>query len=164
MTLTVVKPVRSLCWIVLTASLVVAGPGCGSRLAQVQGVVKLDGKPVPAAMVEFLPLGGKGQPANGVTDSSGAFHLDTLSSGDGAWPGEYKVVVRKYEVDPAMQQPIDPSDPKAQEKQYAAAAKVMAKPKKHLIPDVYRNHETTPLRWKVPDDNNKTLELTSTGK
>ncbi len=155
---------RTVCWIVLAGILVVAGPGCGNRLVQVQGVVKLDSKPVPAAMVEFLPLGGHGQPANGVTDSNGTFHLDTQSPGDGAWPGEYKVVVRKYEVDPAMQQKIDPSDPKAQEKMYATAAKVMAKPKKHLIPDVYRSPETTPLRWKVPDDNNKTLELASTGK
>ncbi len=89
--------------------------------------------------------------------------MDTHAPDDGAWPGEYKVLVQKYEVDPAMLQRADPSDPKANEKMYAAAAKVMAKPKKWLVPAIYRDIEKTPLRWKIPDDNNKTLELTSTG-
>ena len=103
-------------------------------------------------------------PANGTTDSDGSFFVDTHSRDDGAWPGEYKVVISKYEVDPAMRQKIDPSNQKANANAYAAAAKAMAKPKKYLVPNVYLRPETTPLRWKVPDDNNKTLELTSTAK
>ena len=115
-------------------------------------------------MVQFLPIGGHGQPANGVTDNGGTFHLDTHGPDDGAWPGEYKVVVTKSEIDPAMQARIDPADARATEKMYAAAAKAMKNPPNHLIPEVYRNSETTPLRWKVPDDNTKILELTSARK
>ncbi len=154
---------RSLFWMVLAGMVVAAGSGCGNRLTQVRGKVMLDGKPLDRAMVQFEPIGGHGQPARGITETDGSFHMDTHAPDDGAWPGEYKVLVQKYEVDPAMLQRADPSDPKANEKMYAAAAKVMAKPKKWLVPAIYRDIEKTPLRWKIPDDNNKTLELTSTG-
>jgi hypothetical protein len=144
--------------------LVLTGPGCGgSQLVKVRGVVKLDGKPLDRAGVQFMPIGGHGQPASGITESDGTFHVDTHAPDDGARPGEYKVVISKYEVDPGMQQKFDSSDPKATEKMYAAGAKAMAKPKKFLVPAIYRTAESTPLKWKVPDDNNKTLELTSGG-
>jgi hypothetical protein len=148
----------------LAGLLIMAGSGCGQQLAKVRGKVTLDGKPLDAAGVQFHPIGGRGVPANGITDTDGTFFVDTHSRDDGAWPGEYKVVISKYEVDPAMRQKIDPSDPQAMGKAYAAASKAMAKPKKYLVPKVYLRPETTPLRWKVPDDNNKTLELSSTAK
>jgi hypothetical protein len=153
------------CWYLLLAGmLAVTGSGCGSRLSRVRGVVMLDGKPLDSAGVQFLPIGGAGQPANGITESDGSFHVDTHAPDDGAQPGEYKVVISKYEVDPAMHQKIDPSDPKSTARAYAAAAKVTGKPRKYLVPAIYLREDTTPLRWKVPDDNNKTLELKSTGK
>lgn len=158
------RPGRSLSWIVLAAIVVVAGSGCGGRLTKVRGVVTLDGKPLDRAGVAFEPIGGHGQPARGITDSDGSFHVDTHVPDDGAWPGEYKVVISKYEIDPAMLQRVDPADPKANEKMYKADAKARAKPRKHLVPAIYRDAEKTPLRWKIPDDNNKTLELTSTAK
>ena len=149
---------------VLAALLIVAGSGCGNQLTKVRGKVTLDGKPLEAAGVQFVPIGGKGMPAMGITESDGAFHVDTHAPDDGAWPGEYKVTVSKYQVDPVMQQTINPSDPKSTEKMYAAAGKVTGKPKKYLVPKVYLREETTPLRWKVPDDNGKTLELSSSAK
>jgi hypothetical protein len=158
------RPGWNLSWIVL-AVVVVAASGCGGgRLTKVRGVVTLDGKPLDRAGVAFEPIGGHGQPARGITASDGSFYLDTHAPDDGAWPGEYKVVISKYEVDPAMLQRVDPSDPKANEKMYAADAKARAKPRRHLVPAIYRDAEKTPLRWKIPDDNNKTLELTSTAK
>src|SRR5689334_8489066 len=106
--------------LLLAGVLIGAGLGCGGRLSKVRGVVTLDGKPLDAAGVQFWPIGGHGQPANGITETDGRFHVDTHDPDDGAWPGEYKVVVSKYEVDPAMRQ-NDPSDPRANEKMYAAA-------------------------------------------
>jgi hypothetical protein len=47
---------------------------------------------------------------------------------------------------------------------YAADAKARAKPREYLVPAIYRDAEKTPLRWKIPDDNNKTLELKSAAK
>jgi hypothetical protein len=142
--------------LVIGGGLVLTGAGCGgSQLVKVRGVVKLDGKPLDGAGVQFLPIGGHGQQATGVTESDGSFHVDTHAPDDGARPGEYKVVISKYQVDPAMQQKVDP------QKMYAAAAKIAGKPKQYLVPAIYRSPENTPLKWKVPDDNNKTLELTS---
>ncbi len=159
------KPAWNVSWIVLAAIVVMVGSGCGrSRLTKVRGFVTLDGKPFDGAGVEFEPIGGHGQPARGITGSDGSFHVDTHVPDDGAWPGEYKVIISKHEVDPAMFQQYDPSDPTAIQKMYAADAKARTKPRKHLVPAIYRDAEKTPLRWKVPDDNNKTLELTSTAK
>ncbi len=153
----------NLCWILPAAMVVLATPGCGSGpLAKVRGFVTLDGKPLGGAGVEFEPIGGHGQPARGITDSQGSFHMDTHVPDDGAWPGVYRVLISKHEVDPAMFQKYDPSDPTALQKMYAADAKARAKPRKHLVPAIYRDAEKTPLRWTVPDDNNKTLELKST--
>jgi hypothetical protein len=152
-------------WLLFGGGLLLTASGCGGGLTKVRGVVTLDGKPLDRAGVQFVPIGGKGQPANGITESDGSFHVDTHEPDDGAQPGEYKVVISKYEIDPVMQQQqIDPSDPKSTARAYAAAAKVTGKPKKYLVPAIYLREDTTPLRWKVPDDNNKTLELKSAGK
>jgi len=158
------KPHRRLAWMVLAGIVLVTVSGCAGKLTKVRGIVKLDGNPLGGAGVDFEPIGGRGQPARGITDTDGSFHVDTHTPDDGAWPGEYKVVITKYEVDPAMTQPIDPSDPQAMAKRYAAAAKANSKPRKYVVPAVYRSAETTPLRFKVPEDINKTLELSSTGK
>src|SRR6266511_1250628 len=70
------------------------GLGCsgGGKPVKVEGVATLDGKPLPAAMIQFIPDGG-GVPANGVTGTDGTFRLTTYSSSDGAMPGTYKVLV-----------------------------------------------------------------------
>lgn len=158
-------PDRCPLFVVLAGLMIAAGAGCSNQLTKVRGKVTFDGKPLDAAGVQLVPIGGRGMPAMGITESDGSFHVDTHAPDDGAWPGEYKVVVTKYEVDPAMQQQkIDPSDPKSTARAYAAAAKATSKPRKYLVPKVYRQEDTTPLRWKVPDDNGKTLELTSAAK
>jgi hypothetical protein len=163
---TIARAGRGLSWVLPAALLVVAGSGCSQSKVQVQGVIKLDGKPVEQAQVQFFPIGGHGQQATGYTDSNGVFQLQTRITGDGVWPGEYKVLVDgKYEAGPAVSAPIDQSDPKrAASQMYMADAKARAKPKKNVVPPVYGNQGTTPLRWKVPEDNNKTLELSSTAK
>jgi len=62
-----------------------AAVGCGHHrdlppVAQVEGVVTLDGKPVPRGMVQFVPdesKGTKGPPAVGVIDENGHYELTT---------------------------------------------------------------------------------------
>jgi hypothetical protein len=61
---------------------------------KVEGLVTLDGEKVSEVMVMFLPVKrGEGKPAFGVTDEEGNFELGTSNPGDGADPGEYKVVI-----------------------------------------------------------------------
>jgi len=67
--------------------------GCGSRgLGQVTGTVKLDGDPLPDAMVIFTPLTG-GRPAAGRTDAQGKYELVFDREGTGAMLGEHVVEI-----------------------------------------------------------------------
>jgi hypothetical protein len=69
----------------------------------VSGTVTLDGQPLDGANVAFSPVDLDGKPANATTDSQGAFRLKTyigasFGQADGALPGEYTVMVSKYEA------------------------------------------------------------------
>lgn len=75
------------------ALLVAAVSGCrekGPELAKVDGYVKLDGRPVANAMVEFQPRE-KGSPSVGYTDKSGYYQLRFSRDRWGAMPGEHTV-------------------------------------------------------------------------
>jgi hypothetical protein len=93
----------------LCALVTLAGCGKGSssdvKTEQVEGVVTLDGKPVPGATVTFSPVDeNQGAPATGVTDDSGRYALTTIAGGRTGKPGagtaagEYYVGVVKTEI------------------------------------------------------------------
>tara|TARA_R110002095_G_C4239429_1_gene238804 strand:- start:1750 stop:2250 length:501 start_codon:yes stop_codon:yes gene_type:complete len=63
-------------------------------LGQVDGIVTLDGKPLPAAFIEFIPS--QGRVSWATTDSTGAYHLDYTNSKPGALLGEHKVKISTY--------------------------------------------------------------------
>lgn len=72
------------------------GCGGGPRLASVSGVVKVDGKPYPNAVVSFQPIGDKGNPnpgrgSSGYTDTNGKFVLKYDGLDDGAVVGTHLV-------------------------------------------------------------------------
>ena len=56
-------------------------------LSMPQGIVTLDGKPLPNATVTFSPTNGQGSPAYGVTDAMGHYTLNfhARSFGCHAW-------------------------------------------------------------------------------
>lgn len=67
--------------------------GCGQSpygdMAEVTGVVTLDGSPYPNAQVRFVPQ--EGRPSIGMTDASGKYELVYTSEARGAAPGEYSI-------------------------------------------------------------------------
>ena len=66
---------RNLHWLLLTT---IALSGCGKSnlsVAPVSGTVTLDGAPLAAASVMFLPKDG-GRPSNGVTNAQGRYILE----------------------------------------------------------------------------------------
>jgi len=68
--------------------------GCGGpEVAPVTGQIKLEGEPIPGALVAFYPLdAGPGRRViSAVTDEEGRFQLTFRRSGDGAPPGRYAV-------------------------------------------------------------------------
>ncbi|MCG8448800.1 MAG: hypothetical protein MI725_04360 [Pirellulales bacterium] len=73
--------------------------GCGNshhlEIAEVEGVITCDGRPVTQGVVIFIPV--KGKRATGKIDSEGRYCLTTYSNGDGAIVGLHKVGVVAYE-------------------------------------------------------------------
>ncbi|MCA9131094.1 MAG: carboxypeptidase regulatory-like domain-containing protein [Planctomycetales bacterium] len=68
--------------------------GCGSGdIGYVEGTVKLDGQPLPNAMLEFYPQD-KGGLSSGRTDANGHYELYYGREGKGAEVGEHLVQIR----------------------------------------------------------------------
>lgn len=67
----------------------------------VSGVVKVDGKPLPGAVVVFLPVDStKGTLVQSDTDEQGKYNLKYAGTFDGAASGKYKVQV-SYMIGPS---------------------------------------------------------------
>lgn len=71
--------------------------GCGSSSTiptlPVTGIVTLDGKPLPKAIVTFYDVTGKNNASGGTTDDAGKFKLG-FATFTGAMPGSYKVTIQ----------------------------------------------------------------------
>jgi len=99
----------------------VTATGCGekSRYVPVSGVVKLNGKPYPKAIVKFQPVGSKDDPnpgrgSGGMTDANGRFVLKTDDGQDGAVIGAHQVKIATLDenvvgYDPAVGSPDNTS-------------------------------------------------------
>ena len=73
-------------------SLTLAGCGGGDpRIVPVTGVVTFKNQPIGKINVMFIPAEQNGRIAEGTTDESGKFELQTEQPGDGALMGNYKV-------------------------------------------------------------------------
>lgn len=77
--------------------LILAGCGGGPELAEVEGVVRLNGTPLPEVAVAFLPdvaAGTPGQAVRAVTDNQGRYRLPyDPGDGIGAPVGVHRVLV-----------------------------------------------------------------------
>jgi hypothetical protein len=122
------------------------------KTAPVSGVIKLDGQPLAAARVTFLPVVERaaamqsGPEAIGDTDSSGRYSLTTVFGDPGASLGKNRVMVstRKTEV--------DPTDPD-RSKQVA----------KERVPSKYFTDQS-PLFFDVPPAGSKAADFELTTK
>ena len=80
---------RGLC----VACLLITGCGrTGPELAEVAGLVTLDGQPLPEAYVEFIPVEG-GRASGGVTDDAGRYELVYSVRETGALVGKSRVLI-----------------------------------------------------------------------
>lgn len=104
--------------VVLPLMLVVAGcgPSHDAELADVQGIVTLDGQPVTAGYVYVTPS--KGRLAKGAIQSDGSFVLGTYEESDGAPVGEHPVTVLPP---PAVEGAAPPSGERMIPARYAQA-------------------------------------------
>jgi hypothetical protein len=105
---------------VVAAGLLAGVAGCGgANYSPVSGVVTLDGKPYPNAIVSFQPIakGGKGNPgrgSTGLTDANGKYTLSCDDGKVGAVVGKHRIRIRTKVndwgdvIDPNVGSPDDP--------------------------------------------------------
>ncbi len=142
--------------LIIWGTLVLSGCSSTNKPIDVEGVVLLDNEPVADATVLFIPDGGSGQPAHGLTDENGKFQLTTFKENDGAFPGSYKVTVTKS-VPPPQPPEADPGDSKSVVAHFKAIKE--HKKEKSPLPTKYASEKTTPFHYTVPVDGKVTLEL-----
>jgi hypothetical protein len=125
--------------------------GCGSddtglsRRFPVSGTVKYKGEPVPTGSITFEPTSPSGRHATG-TIENGSYTLSTLgASGDGALPGDYKVVIISTTVD--MRELAKKSGGLV--RQGDKDFQEVLKNAKDIVPKKYFRSETSPLTAKV---------------
>ena len=138
---------------VLIAITMAACVGCkpghkGPATAPVTGVVTFNGEPVSGATIAFQP-GEGGRSAAGITDASGRYQLSTYARNDGAVPGDYKVVIVKYDDTPSGS---------GTGKDYVPPDGPIPEPKS-LIPKKYASGESSGLKATVATGQN-TLDFT----
>jgi hypothetical protein len=116
------------------------GPVVPEDLTPVRGVVTLDGKPLGGVVVTFSPENETGTAAAGTTDQEGRFQLTSFPTGNGARPGNYKVLVT------------------------SRADASYSRPTTLNIPPVYSNIASTPFTIAVPISKEVVLPLRSKPK
>src|SRR4051812_48645787 len=124
--------------------------GLGRRYA-VSGTVKYKGEPVPKGSITFEPASKDGRFATG-TIENGSYTLSTSGAeGEGALPGDYKVIVIATTMDTtelAKQSGglVHQGGPEFQK---------LLKNAKDLVPAKYKRSETSNLTAKVKEESNK---------
>ena len=130
--------------------------GCGPAtlpVVHVTGKVTFEGKPVEGASVTFSPMDSEGRLASGLTDVQGEFLLLTQgATKNGCLPGSYRVTVSKYILVDVRNNPVvvagesEPFDPS---KRSASGTRMPRPIPKSVLPDQYRNADTSDLNADV---------------
>lgn len=82
--------------VVVLAAIALVGCGDEVELGDAQGVVTMDGKPLPEATVRFIPIGG-GRSALGRTDENGHYEMLYSATATGALVGPVRVEITSAE-------------------------------------------------------------------
>jgi hypothetical protein len=144
-------------WIARTVFLLAAlgAAGCSSRPAvvEVEGVVKVGGKPQPHLRVQFMPdpeKGTQGPISSGATDDEGRFKLVCADKRIGAVVGWHRVVIT--DMGTRLFKTHSHADDEKVQKQ---------KVQPNRVPDKYTTAAQTPLSVEVKDENKEmTFDLT----
>jgi len=124
--------------------------GCGGeRPIKVSGKITINGEPVEGIKVQFVPVSGSGRPASGSTGKDGQFELTAVENNDGAFPGDYKVVLVYA---PALETGPGNSTKDVMKKVNDQQVKDARKKPKYVIPVEYSTVQKTPVTQKVPTD------------
>jgi len=127
------------------------GPA-GPEMGRVNGVVTLDGTPVPEGTVQFWPKDGR--PARGSITEDGSFVMTTFDSNDGALVGEHRVTIkatRSIQSGPKIKSTAAEISHFSQK----GAKRIRATKVDWLVPEKYSDVDTTPLTATVENGSNE---------
>lgn len=134
-------------WVVLASGLIAGcaaddGDGLALDVVPVKGLVLLNGKPAAGVAVTFVPDGETvGQECTGGTDDAGNFTLKPIrGKGEGAPPGDYKVVLNRWVKPDGTVVPFNSPEP---------PANLLAV---ESLPPKYSVAASSELKAKVPDE------------
>lgn len=142
-----------------------ADDGLGKRYA-VSGKVSYKGAAIEKGTVNFVPDGPEGRPATG-TIENGSYSLTTLTPGDGAVPGKYRVTIDTRQIDEAaakeatkkyLEKMKVPANANIQIIPQDVQAKVLSQTKSN-IPGKYQIFETTDLKDIKVEARSNTIDL-----
>ncbi|MDR1385760.1 MAG: carboxypeptidase-like regulatory domain-containing protein [Planctomycetaceae bacterium] len=126
--------------------------GCNSKsnlngLVSCEGKVTFKGEACSNARISFSPTGSGGnqRAASGTADSSGAFTMTTLQSGDGVFPGEYSVTITKYEFLKTATKPLKDNEESPPLKQ------------ENKLPEKYADTKKSGLTITIPESGTKNV-------
>jgi len=137
-----------------------ADDGLGKRYS-VSGQVTYKGEPVAKGVINFVPEEGSGGRGATGTIDNGYYSLTTLTQGDGALPGKYKVTVDTRSIDEAAAKEatrkfLEKNKVQGVEPQFVpqeVQSKLLAQTRSS-IPGKYQIPETTDLTATVEEKSN----------
>jgi len=138
--------------------------GCTSRppVAEVEGVVKLAGKPLPHVRVQFMPdpeKGALGPTSSGTTDEQGRFKLVCADQRPGAVVGWHRVVI----TDMRVRLPRTTRHGRRDDEERPPNPKQPILPSR--VPDQYTTSGHTPLTVEIkPPKQEVTFDLGGSGR
>ena len=145
----------------LAAVMAASAPGCGddtglAKRYPVSGTVTYKGQPVEKGRISFIPATPEGRSAAGQVEG-GRYSLTTMSPGDGAIPGKYKVTVLAQEIDDSELKAIAKGGQYHHDKAFAKAVRNA----KALVPSKYALAETSGIEREVAARTNRVdIDLT----
>ena len=117
------------------------------------GTIKYKGKHLEAGTIEFYPVNG-GRTARANIEPDGSFTVSYRKPGDGLPPGEYKVAVISVK-EKSPKKSVTTEDGQDDDRAYAQTSG----PTINVVPAIYNNIETTPLRQTVTDESPQQLNI-----
>jgi hypothetical protein len=116
--------------------------------------VTLDGKPLEGASVTLIGSGeSRNRPATGISDTGGNVRFTTFEPGDGALPGEYKVLISKMPASLSEEfANFDPKNPEDVARMQARERSAIVAYTPSALPRLYLDAAKTPLTCTVPPD------------
>ncbi|MDR1480796.1 MAG: carboxypeptidase-like regulatory domain-containing protein [Planctomycetaceae bacterium] len=155
---------RKISFVILSICVLFFAGDCSNRsklvgLVPAEGVLKFNGELVEGATILFSPVS-QSKAASSVTDTNGKFKMMTLNPNDGAYPGEYNVVVKKTEERGEIDEPVNVDE-------LSKSGRIVIKDTRELIqhlPQKYASFNTTDLKITIPPEGNKKIEINLTGE